>query len=306
MAVDDLVNRTIARLEQHGILDNTYIIYTSDNGFHISQHRLAPGKRCPYEEDISVPLVIRGPGVPKGATVDYVTSHTDITPTIIKLAGAQGPGDFDGAAIPLEGGPSNSSSTQNWEHVQIEFWGAAGDESKGPQEAIVNTYKALRVISQHYSLFYSVWCSGDHEVYDMIVGFSLQNTSTALTNYSQNDPHQMNNLYNTNQHLLHVSMQNLQNRLDALALVLKTCAGKTCQDPWSALDPSGETSTLLDALNPKYNSFYQQQNKVKFEHCSQGYFIYNELPINYLTFGNHSSIESRNAEALENWRLFTD
>lgn len=51
-AVDDLVEKTIQRLEYHNMLDNTYIIYTSDNGFHISQHRLTPGKRCPYEEDV--------------------------------------------------------------------------------------------------------------------------------------------------------------------------------------------------------------------------------------------------------------
>ena len=116
----------------------------------------------------------------------------------------------------------------------------------------------------------------------------------------------MNNLYNATEQLLGVSMQNLQNRLDALTLVLKTCAGKTCYDPWSALDPSGGTANLIDALNPKYDSFYRHQNKVKFEHCAKGYFINNELPINYLTFGNHSSVESRNAEALENWKLFTD
>ena len=169
LAVDDLVNKTVAQLERHNLLNNTYIIYTSDNGFHISQHRLGPGKRCPYEEDISVPLVIRGPGVPKGSTVNFVTSHTDITPTIIELAGAQGPGNFDGVAIPLHENQLSSSSTKNWEHVQIEFWGASSEGGKDPQAATINTYKALRVIAQDYNLYYSIWCSGDHEVYDMIV-----------------------------------------------------------------------------------------------------------------------------------------
>jgi N-acetylglucosamine-6-sulfatase len=158
LAVDDLVNKTIARLDQHGILDNTYIIYTSDNGFHIGQHRLGPGKRCPYEEDINVPLVIRGPGVPKAATIDFVTTHTDITPAIVQLAGARGPSDFDGVAIPLQGNTEQSSSKQNWEHVQVEFWGASSDEVSSSESSKINTYKAIRVIAQNYSLYYSVWC----------------------------------------------------------------------------------------------------------------------------------------------------
>lgn len=116
----------------------------------------------------------------------------------------------------------------------------------------------------------------------------------------------MQNLYGSDEHLLGVSMQKLENRLDALTLVLKTCTGKTCHNPWTALDPSGQTTSLLDALDAKYDSFYKNQNRVKFDHCSKGYFINNELPIDYLTFGNHSSMESRNMEALENWRLFTD
>lgn len=167
------MNRTFARLDQHGILDNTYIIYTSDNGFHIGQHRLGPGKRCPYEEDVNVPLVIRGPGVPKAATINFVTTHTDIAPTIVHLAGAHGPGDFDGVAIPLQGSVEQSSSKQNWEHVQVEFWGASNDEASTPESSTINTYKAIRVIAQNYSLYYSVWCSGDHEIYDMIVRMPL-------------------------------------------------------------------------------------------------------------------------------------
>lgn len=118
-AVDDLVNTTIARLEQHGILKNTYVIYSSDNGFHIGQHRLTPGKRCPIEEDINVPLVIRGPGIPQSQTFDLVTSHLDLVPTILQWTGATGPGGLDGVAIPMKGVQANDPK-QAWEHVQVE------------------------------------------------------------------------------------------------------------------------------------------------------------------------------------------
>lgn len=162
------MNRTIARLEQHNILNNTYIVYTTDNGFHISNHRLPPGKRCPYEEDINVPMIMRGPGIPKGSSFDLVTSHTDLVPTILQWTGASGVQDPDGVAIPLTGVPPTSTA-QAWEHVQVEHWGVAKDDTKVPDNGVINTYKAMRIVSSSYSLFYSVWCDGSHEVYDMKV-----------------------------------------------------------------------------------------------------------------------------------------
>src|SRR5690606_8392011 len=63
-AIDDMVERLIGTLETSGVLDETYVIYSSDNGFHMGEHRLPAGKVFPYEEDIRVPFVIRGPGIP--------------------------------------------------------------------------------------------------------------------------------------------------------------------------------------------------------------------------------------------------
>jgi arylsulfatase A-like enzyme len=155
------------------MLDNTYIIYTSDNGFHI-------GKRCPYEEDVNVPLIIRGPGVPKGKTVDFVTSHLDIAPTIVDWAGAKGPGDFDGASIPKNGQPRTK---EPWEHVEIEHWGMVSNKKHSKLKDKFDTYKAVRVIGPKYNLYYSVWCEGDHEVYDMTVSFHFQIQACVLTGF---------------------------------------------------------------------------------------------------------------------------
>ena len=58
--------RIVGALEATGQLDETYVIYTSDNGFHMGEHRLIAGKDTPYEEDIRVPMIMRGPGVPGG------------------------------------------------------------------------------------------------------------------------------------------------------------------------------------------------------------------------------------------------
>lgn len=117
--VDELVESLVARLEASDQLENTYIIYTSDNGFHIGQHRLPPGKTCGFEEDIRVPLFIRGPGVPAGFVQDAVTTHIDLAPTIFDLAGIPPRPDFDGTAIPV----TPDSADPRHEHVTVEYWG---------------------------------------------------------------------------------------------------------------------------------------------------------------------------------------
>ena len=67
-AVDDAVGELVDALDRNGQLDNTYIVFTSDNGFHLGQHRMPAGKQPAYEEDIHVPLIVRGPGIPAGST----------------------------------------------------------------------------------------------------------------------------------------------------------------------------------------------------------------------------------------------
>lgn len=129
-AVDEMVDHVVARLEQYGILNNTYIFYSSDNGYHIGQHRLQPGKTCGYEEDINVPLIVRGPGVAEGVKQDFPTSHTDLAPTLLKILGIPLRDDFDGSPIPLVKDVSaNALESARREHVQVEFWGL-GDPSE--------------------------------------------------------------------------------------------------------------------------------------------------------------------------------
>jgi N-acetylglucosamine-6-sulfatase len=122
-AVDELLEGLVTRLSDYGILENTYIVYTTDNGYHISQHRLNPGKECGFEEDINIPLIIRGPGVPVGEA-DVVTAHTDLAPTILKLAGGDWKrDDFDGSPIPLDEKSIIRGRATRQEHANVEFWG---------------------------------------------------------------------------------------------------------------------------------------------------------------------------------------
>jgi arylsulfatase A-like enzyme len=99
LAVVETVDAVIAALLRAGQLENTYIVFTSDNGFHLGQHRLANGKDTGFEEDIRVPLIVRGPGVPRGAVVKKMTVNIDFAPTFAEVAGATAPAFVDGRSL---------------------------------------------------------------------------------------------------------------------------------------------------------------------------------------------------------------
>ncbi|KAM0542982.1 hypothetical protein ACHAPJ_012539 [Fusarium lateritium] len=171
-SVDELVDQVVARLEDHGILNNTYIFFSSDNGYHVSQHRLQPGKKCGFEEDINVPLIVRGPKVPEGKMVEFATSHVDLAPTFLDILGVSSRDDVDGSPIPLteDGIAAVDAKKGAREHVQVEFWGKDNPNEWGGFESdsgFNNTYKSVRVISDEYDLYYSVWCTNEHELYEL-------------------------------------------------------------------------------------------------------------------------------------------
>jgi N-acetylglucosamine-6-sulfatase len=89
LAVDEMVGSLVEELEAAGELDNTYIFFTSDNGFEQGQHRLQKGKNQAYEESSCVPLFVRGPGVPTGQKSQNLALNTDFATTFADLAGAE-------------------------------------------------------------------------------------------------------------------------------------------------------------------------------------------------------------------------
>jgi arylsulfatase A-like enzyme len=130
-SVDDLIGTLVQKLNDTGVLDNTYIIYSSDNGYHIGNHRLQGGKLQCFEEDINIPLLIRGPDVGKNMTADLVTGHIDIAPTILQLAGVEfDPAwELDGTAIsfPFENQLDYIRNLQaRGDSTHLEFWGPVG------------------------------------------------------------------------------------------------------------------------------------------------------------------------------------
>lgn len=98
-SVDDGVGWIIKALRETGRLANTYVIFTSDNGFFTGQHRITRGKLLPYDPAIRVPFVIRGPGIKPGTKSYEPVANQDVAPTIVKLAGARAALTMDGRSM---------------------------------------------------------------------------------------------------------------------------------------------------------------------------------------------------------------
>jgi arylsulfatase A-like enzyme len=90
----------IAALRRTGRLANTYVLFTTDNGFFTGQHRIERGKFLPYEPALHLPLLIRGPGIRPGSRSSELAANVDITPTVLRLAGVRADRSLDGR--PLE------------------------------------------------------------------------------------------------------------------------------------------------------------------------------------------------------------
>jgi arylsulfatase A-like enzyme len=86
-AIDELLGMVRATLDELGVASSTYIVFSSDNGFHLGQHRLTHGKRTAYDADIRVPTVIAGPGLPAGTSSAALASNVDLSPTFLDWAG---------------------------------------------------------------------------------------------------------------------------------------------------------------------------------------------------------------------------
>jgi N-acetylglucosamine-6-sulfatase len=296
-SVDELVGDLVRRLEDEGLMDNTYFIYSTDNGFHISQHRLHPGKMCGLETDINVPFIVRGPGIEWNTKNSAPSSHSDLAPTLMQLAGEDiTEKQFDGSPIDL-GLPSDEyQAPERTEHVAVEFWGIGLGESKYGRNYPNNTYKGLRVEAEEYGFYYSVWCNGAKEMYDM-----------------KGDPGQLDNLLSSTRSpskpkfsLYDQNVDAVANRLDALTMVLKSCKEDSCRDPWGTLHPAGDVRSLSDALQTHFDTFYEEQTRVEFAWCAGGLILEAEGPQDFDVFAADGEDDGEMKRyMLDHWSLWT-
>jgi len=169
-AVDELVAELVHLLEQNGQLDNTYIFFTSDNGFHMGEHSLPSGKMLAYEEDIHVPLLVRGPGIQPGTTITQITANIDIAPSIAELAGERAAEYIDGRSfVPFFSSPSEEGT--EWRKALLIETGNLEGVSHGV------SYRGIR--SEKF--IYVEYESGELEFYDLITDlYELNNIAQNL------------------------------------------------------------------------------------------------------------------------------
>lgn len=120
LAVDEGIGRILDALEQEGMLDNTVVAFSSDNGFFYGEHGLTTERRLPYEESIRNPLIIRYPPlVPPGSQPGGLALSVDIAPTMLELAGVPVGDHIQGRSlVPLLRG-----AEEGWrESILVEFF----------------------------------------------------------------------------------------------------------------------------------------------------------------------------------------
>jgi arylsulfatase A-like enzyme len=164
-AVNLMLRKVRARLGRHGMAKKTYVIFTSDNGLHAGEHRLAAGKMTAFDTDIRVPFVAVGPDVPKGKSMDQMTANIDLAPTFMRLGGAPVPRTVDGHGFI---GLLHGQEPRTWrDAILVEHHGPTtpvGDpDRQGGMSGNPPTYDAIRTR-------YSTWVeyeNGDRELYDL-------------------------------------------------------------------------------------------------------------------------------------------
>jgi len=178
-AVDQMIGELQAMLKASGHDKDTYLFFTSDNGYHIGERSMRPGKQTAFDTDIHVPLVVTGPGVPAGVVLEQMAQNIDLCPTFAEIAETAPPTTVNGHSLLqlLRG-----KAVPNWRNVVlVEHHDAKFDPNDPDADTGVlktpPTYNALRTVSS----VYVEYVGGETEYHDRTTDpFELTNTATAL------------------------------------------------------------------------------------------------------------------------------
>jgi N-acetylglucosamine-6-sulfatase len=179
-AVDRLIATLRAALTTAGLADKTYVVFSSDNGFHMGEYRLVAGKMTAFDTDVRVPLVVAGPSIGRGTTSTAAVANIDLAPTFEAIGGAPVPSAVDGHdMLPLLHGASGA----RWRTANlIEHHGPdiTSDDPDLPAPGSGNppSYEALRTNSDTYVEY----VDGSREYYDLTRDpLELHNTVDTLS-----------------------------------------------------------------------------------------------------------------------------
>ncbi len=212
LALDEAVAKIVASLEKAGRLDNTLIVFTSDNGWEQGEHRRTRGKQVVFEESIRVPLVVRGPGVPKGEVRSQLVNNLDLVATIVEMSRATAGRTQDGRSLTA----LFSNANVSWRTgllVEGMDVGLATDDSK----------RFVAVRTQNY--VYVDHTTGEKEFYDLA-----------------NDPYQLSASQNN------PAYASITSALSNTLSQLRTCSGASCWVTTPVPSTSQPTATLTQDI----------------------------------------------------------
>lgn len=205
--VDAGVEDIVAALSSRGLLRNTYIFVTSDNGFFFGEHRFSRAKFLPYEPATHVPLLIRGPGIPQGVRTGEISANIDIAPTIAALTGARPNHRLDGRSL-LRFARDTSLRTRR--PILMQAFTRATDVTRARRTATASAqapardYVGIRVGPYKFVSY----ANGEKELYDFRI-----------------DPHELRSVH------LKRSYAPVRNFLAGELERLRFCRGRACKRP---------------------------------------------------------------------------
>lgn len=198
LSVDRLVGEIQQRLDELGVADNTYLVFSSDNGLHLGEHDLRQGKGTAFDTDIHVPLIVTGPGIARSASSQFA-QNVDLAPTFEALSGAAPRASLDGRSLVPQLHGRTSSPWRNTALVEHEGPSLGPPDPDAPVHWGGNapSYEAIR--SSRY--LYVEYVDGERELYDLT-----------------SDPYEQDNVFGT-------APRRLRDRLHAAVVRLAGCQG---------------------------------------------------------------------------------
>ena len=200
LAVDDLVAGIEKTLKRQGIAEKTYVLFTSDNGYMLGEHRLS-GKNWAYRESSDVPLLVRGPGIAPGSRPSGLASNLDLAPTIAAMAGITIPVSADGVSLM----PLLTRGAEVRQDLLVESFEGHGN-APGTSNKALGLGSHLGVRTKRY--VYLEYFDGSKELYDLEV-----------------DPRQLTNVVDDPAYAA------VRTEMSERLHQLKRCFGATCRTP---------------------------------------------------------------------------
>jgi N-acetylglucosamine-6-sulfatase len=194
-SVDRMLTAVESTLRADGILHNTYIVFSSDNGLHTGEYRLMPGKLTAFDTDIHVPLVIAGPGIEPGTRSGALAENVDLAKTFAAIGGVNTMQNDGHTLVPLlQGG-----TPPEWRNaLLVEHRGPVTDPQDPDAQTRVTgnppSYEAIRA----QQFLYVEYDTGEREFYNL-----------------QNDPYELHNIFGqlsgSQRELLHGELSAMSN-----------------------------------------------------------------------------------------------